>query len=276
MNKWNLIIDDALCHDCNNCFLSCKDEFCENDFLPHSVAQPREGHKWMDIQRKERGQYPLIDVAYLPTTCMHCDDAPCLVGDGVVYKRDDGIVLIDPIKSVGRKDIVEMCPYGAIWWNEEKEVPQKCTFCAHLLDDGWQEPRCVHCCPTGAMRFVHATDQEMDELRKAEKLEVLQPQLGTRPRVYYQNLYRFTRCFIGGNVALEDVDECAEGAHVTVTDSLGKVIGVAETNNYGDFKIDGLGENSGVYGLEIEYTGYKKRSLDVDLKDSVNLGVIFL
>lgn len=276
MSKWNLIIDVALCHDCNNCFLSCKDEFCENDFLPYSVAQPRHGHRWMDIQRKERGQYPLIDVAYLPTTCMHCEDAPCLVDGGVVYKRDDGIVLINPEKSVGRKDIVDMCPYGAIWWNEEKEVPQKCTFCVHLLDDGWQEPRCVHSCPTGAMRFVHATDQEMDELKKAEKLEVYQPQFATRPRVYYQNLYRFTRCFIGGNVALKDVDECAEGAQVTLRNASGQTVGTTTTNNYGDFKIDDLEEDSGEYGLEVEYPGYQKQETKVDLKDSVNVGTIFL
>ncbi len=112
MNKWNMIIDVALCHDCNNCFLSCKDEFCENDFLPYSVAQPRHGHRWMDILRKERGQYPMVDVAYLPVPCMHCDDAPCLTEDGAVYKREDGIVIIDPEKARGRKDLLDLCPYG--------------------------------------------------------------------------------------------------------------------------------------------------------------------
>jgi hypothetical protein len=89
-------------------------------------------------------------------------------------------------------------------------------------------------------------------------------------------LYRFAKCFIGGSVALQDVDECAEGAHVTLTDSSGQVAGVADTNNYGDFKIDGLEENSGVYTLKIEYTGYKEQGLEVDLEDSINLGVIFM
>ncbi len=276
MNKWNLLIDVAQCHDCNNCFLACKDEYYENDFLPYSLAQPRHGHRWMDIQRKERGQYPLVDVAYLPVPCMHCDNAPCITSkDGDVYKRDDGIVLIDPKKAKGRKDILDLCPYGAIWWNEEKAIPQKCTLCVHLLDDGWEQPRCVQACPTGAMRIVHIEDSEMAKLKESEKLEVYQPQHQTGPRVYYKNLYRYTRCFIAGSVALKDTDECAEGAKVTLKNGSGNVIDTDVTNNYGDFKIDDL-EKSGKYSLEVEYPGYQKQELSVVLEDSINVGTIFL
>ncbi len=277
MNKWNLLIDVAQCHDCNNCFLACKDEYYENDFLPYSLAQPRHGHRWMDIQRKERGQYPLVDVAYLPVPCMHCDNAPCIVEskDGDVYKRDDGIVLINPAKTKGRKDILDMCPYGAIWWNEEKAIPQKCTLCAHLLDDGWEQPRCVQACPTGAMRIVHIEDSEMAKLKESEKLEAYQPQHQTGPRVYYKNLYRYTKCFVAGSVALKDTDECAEGAKVTLKNGSGNVINTAVTNNYGDFKIDDL-EKSAKYSLEIEYPGYQKQELGVILKDSINVGAILL
>ena len=139
MKKWNLIIDVAKCHDCNNCFLACKDEFFENDFAPLSAAQPRHGQRWIDINRTERGQYPKVDVAYLPVPCMHCDEAPCIKKSkgGAVYKREDGIVLIDPQKASGQKNIVETCPYNVIWWNAEAALPQKCTFCVHLLETGW-------------------------------------------------------------------------------------------------------------------------------------------
>ena len=126
------------------------------------------------------------------------------------------------------------------------------------------------------MRFVLAGDAEMEVLAGSENLEVYQPQYGTGPRVYYKNLYRYTRCFIGGNVALEDVNECAEGAQVTLRDSSGQVVGTATTNNYGDFKIDDLGENSGEYSLDVVYPGYQKQEVTVDLKQSVNLGVIAL
>ncbi|MBW1675652.1 MAG: carboxypeptidase regulatory-like domain-containing protein [Deltaproteobacteria bacterium] len=277
MKKWNLIIDVEKCNDCNNCFLSCKDEYVGNDFPPYSVAQPNHGHRWMNIMRKERGQYPKVDVAYLPTPCMHCDDAPCIKKskDGAVYKRKDGIVIIDPEKAKGQKHLVNACPYGAIWWNEEKAVPQKCTLCAHLLDEGWKEPRCVQACPTGALRIVHVEDSEMQKIIESENLEVYQPQYKTRPRVYYKNLYLYTTCFIAGSVAVRDTDECAEGATVLLIKNSKKTIAEAVTNNYGDFKLDGLTEQGGQYRLEIAYPGYEKQVLNIELEGSMNLGTIF-
>ncbi|RJR50638.1 MAG: oxidoreductase, partial [Desulfobacteraceae bacterium] len=138
MKKWNMIMDVAKCHDCNNCFISCKDEFVGNHWAPYSAAQPWHGHRWMNIQRKERGRYPRVEVAYLPMPCFQCDDPKCMKAakNGSVRKREDGIVIIDPEKAKGQKDLVDACPYGAIWWNAEKAVPQKCTFCVHLLEEG--------------------------------------------------------------------------------------------------------------------------------------------
>ena len=147
MKKWHLIIDIARCHDCNDFFLADKDEFVDNDFAPYSAAQPWHGHRWMNIKRKERGQYPIVQTGYLPMPCMHCDEAPCLTADGAVYKRDDGLVIIDPVKAAGREEIVATCPYGAIYWNEHKQLAQKCTGCAHLIDEGWTETRCRRCAP---------------------------------------------------------------------------------------------------------------------------------
>jgi Fe-S-cluster-containing dehydrogenase component len=278
MNKWNLIIDIAKCHDCNNCFLACKDEYCDNDFLPYSSAQPPHGHRWMDIKRLERGQYPLIDVAYLPTPCMHCDDADCIKAaeNEAIYKREDGIVIIDPLKAKGQKALVDSCPYGAIWWNDESEIPQKCTFCAHLLDEGWTTPRCVQACPTGALEFVCVEDTDMKEKAELEVLEYFHPQYGLEPRVYYKNLFRFIKCFIAGSVVLSEPDECAEGAKITLKNGAGKVVDTTVTNNYGDFKFDALEANSGKYSLDVEYPGYGKQELSVDVEKSINIGTIFL
>ena len=277
MKKWNMIIDVAKCHDCNNCFLACKDEYVDNDFPPYSLAQPWHGHRWMNIMRKERGQYPKVEVGYLPVPCMHCDNAPCMkkAKKGAISKRKDGIVLIDPEKAAGQKDLVDACPYGAIWWNAEKAIPQKCTFCVHLLEEGWDNPRCVQACPTGAMEVVYQEDAAMKKVVKAEKLEVYRPDLKAGPRVYYKNLYRYTKCFIAGSVALQDKDECAEGAKVTLSKG-SKALETTQTNNYGDFKFDDLGEKSGKYNLEVKYPGYKGQKLKVDLKNSMNIGTIFL
>jgi hypothetical protein len=123
---------------------------------------------------------------------------------------------------------------------------------------------------------VCAEDSEMQTIKKSEFLEVYQPQYKTKPRVFYKNLYRYTRCFIAGSVALKDKDECAEGASVTLIKDPKMKMGDAKTNNYGDFKIDNLEENSGKYSLAIELPGYQKKELSVDLKASVNLGTIFI
>src|SRR5450631_2765016 len=119
MKKWNLIVDVAECHNCNNCFLTCQDEYVDNDIPGYSAPQPQHGHKWINILTTERGRYPIVDVAHVPVMCNHCDRAPCVAaGRGAVKKRDDGIVIIDPQRAAGRKDLVDACPYGAIWWNE--------------------------------------------------------------------------------------------------------------------------------------------------------------
>ena len=111
MKKWNLIVDVAECTNCNLCTLAAMDEYVGNDFPGYSAPMPRHGHKWIDILQKERGQVPTIDIAYVPTMCNHCDNAPCVAkGGGAVSKRDDGIVLIDPVKAKGRKDIVDVLP----------------------------------------------------------------------------------------------------------------------------------------------------------------------
>jgi len=277
MKKWSLIIDVEKCEDCNNCFLACKDEHVENDWKGYSVAQPRHGHRWINIHRKERGQCPMVDVAYLPIPCMHCDSAPCLGAGkgGSVSKREDGIVLIDADKAKGQKDIVKACPYEAIWWNEEKQVPQKCTFCAHLLDSGWKEPRCVQACPTGALRVLCEEEADLKKMMESEKLELLYADYQTKPRVYYRNLYRFFRCFIAGSIAFkkDGITECAEGAEVTlIKDS--KKVAHALTDNYGDFKFDNLEENSGRYTLEIAFKDHRKKSVEVDLGTSVFVGTI--
>jgi Fe-S-cluster-containing dehydrogenase component len=279
MEKWNLVIDVARCEGCNNCFLSCKDEYVDNDFLPYSVAQPRHGQRWIDLIIKERGQYPHVDVANLPVPCMHCDDAPCVkkAADGEIYKMSNGIVIIDPVKAKGKKELVDACPYGVIWWNEEKSVAQKCTLCAHLLAEGWQESRCVQSCPTGAMRIIKADDVQMEQMIKQENLEVLHPEYKTRPRVYYRNLYRFTRCFIAGDVAFkkDGLIDCAGGASVALFKDSQKINEVL-TDNFGDFKFDNLEENSGRYILEIVFKSYKKRRVEVDLTTSKSIGTILL
>jgi len=280
MKKWYLIIDVAKCENCNNCFLACKDEHVNNDWGKYAAPQPNHGQRWMNIHIRERGQYPFIDVAYLPNPCMHCDEAPCIEAshDGAVYKRPDGIVIIDPVKSKGQKQIVTACPYGAIWWNEEMQIPQKCTLCAHLLDEGWTKTRCVQACPTGALTLKKLEDTELQSFMDKEKVEYYLPEKSTKPHVLYKNLHRFTRCFIGGSVAImvKGLEECAQGARVKLEDTTGNLIDECTTDTFGDFKFDNLPENGGKYIIQIEHPGYSTKKIEVILSKSTNVGVIHL
>jgi len=253
------------------------DEYVGNDWPGIAAPMPRHGHRWIDILQKERGQAPMIDIAYVPTMCNHCDNAPCLAkGGDAVKKRADGIVIIDPDKAKGRKDLVESCPYGHIWWNEELQLPQIWPFDAHLLDQGWQQTRGQQACPTGAMRAIKVEDDEMARMARDESLEVMKPEAGTKPRVYYRNLWRYSKSFIGGSVATEvgGIVDCVEGADVHLIKN-GETIARTTTDNYGDFKFDKLDEDSGRYTVTVMANG-KTKMLDASLGPSVFLGEIRL
>jgi ferredoxin len=210
---------------------------------------------------------------------MHCDSAPCIraAKNGAVYKREDGIVIIDPEKASGQKELVKACPYGAIWWNEEKRIAQKCTLCAHLLDGGWKTPRCVQACPTGALSMLLCDDREMEESSGKEGLVVLHPEYKTRPRVYYRNLYRFDRCFVAASIAVEKqgVKDCVKGAAINLRSPSGKVW-EAVSDAFGDFKLDGLEENSGRYTLEVKHPDFGRKTLEVEVTTSVSVGTIMM
>jgi Fe-S-cluster-containing dehydrogenase component len=272
-----MIIDVAECTNCNLCTLAAMDEYVGNDWPGYTKPMPKHGHRWIDILQKERGQVPMIDVAYVPTMCNHCDDAPCLAkGGDAIRKRDDGIILIDPEKAKGRNDLVEACPDGHVWWNEEHQVPQIWPFDAHLLDQGWDKTRGHQACPTGAMRSIKIEDDGMARMARQEGLEVLKPELGTRPRVYYRNLWRYAKCFVGGSISTEagGIVECVEGARVRLTKD-GRAVAETLSDNYGDFKFDKLDENSGRYVVEITADG-RTRTVEAELGASIYLGEIRL
>lgn len=271
MKEWTLVIDVAKCHNCNNCLMACKDEHVGNDWSPIAAPQPQHGHYWVNLNRKERGGYPLVDAVYLPQPCQHCDEPACLKAakNDAVYKRDDGIVIIDPDKSKGQMDLVDACPYGSIYWNQELGIPQKCTMCAHLLDEGWTKPRCVQACPTGALSFVQKDESAtltLDDFRK---------DLGTKPNVKYQNLYRYDSFMLCGSVALADINECADNTQVTLA-SKGKQVAETRTNNYGDFKFDGLPAQAEDYTVTVSHDSRGEKNIEVKLEDSSNLGVVYL
>lgn len=275
MARLSLLIDVTKCSGCHNCFLACRDEYYDNDYSPYSAPQPLEGQQWMQIKEIERGAYPKPKLDYIPLPCLHCEEAPCMAAaaDEAVHRRADGIVLIDPVKSEGQRDIARACPYRVIFWNTELDIPQKCTLCAHRLDEGEKEPRCVEACPTGALAFGDIDDPDSDiaKLMAEKNVEVYHPEYGTSPLVNYVGI---PKRFIAGEVVRDDVrGECAEGVRVTLQGP-GATWETA-TDSYGDFEFEGLEKNT-AYTVRVELSGYAPQAFDVVTSKDVVLGEIVL
>jgi Fe-S-cluster-containing dehydrogenase component len=294
MARLSMLIDVTKCSGCHNCYLACRDEYYDNDYPGYSAPQPLTGQYWMQIKEIERGTWPKPKVDYIPLPCQNCENAPCVpkldyvplpcqnceeapcievAADGAVYRRKDGIVIIDPIKAKGQKDIVNSCPYRVIYWNADLELPQKCTFCAHMLDAGEPVPRCVEACPTGALLFGDLDDpkSEISQAVKALQTEDYHPEFGTSPLVQYVGI---PKKFIVGEVVRRDMlGECAEGVEVTLEGD--GVKSVTQTDNFGDFEFEGL-EKDKQLQLRVDLKGYASMIIDVDTHTDRDLGEIVL
>ena len=250
MRKYALIVDVDKCNQCYNCVLSCKDEHFGNDFPPISAGCKELGQNWLDMEIVERGEKDHIFVDCRPVGCRHCAEPMCVAAggvafDGAAYRREDGIVILDPEKATD-ESITKSCPYNAIVWNDEKGLAQKCTMCAHLLDAGEKEPRCVEACPTSCLTFGDLSDSES----KASRLVAENEELASQTSIvrYFNKAGRI----IAGCVYSSE-NEVAEGAEVRLVRA-GKVVDTAYTNGFGDFSFKKL-DDGAEYSLEIRIPG---------------------
>ncbi|MDR0916231.1 MAG: oxidoreductase [Oscillospiraceae bacterium] len=270
--RLGIAVDSRMCMACYCCFIACKDEHCGYD-TALSKSQPMMGQKWIDVREWERGDNSRhIKTATVATLCAHCADPACAKAakNGAVYKRPDGIVIIDPEKSKGQKAIADACPIQAVFWNEELEIPQKCTMCAELLDDPdyltylgdpkLKIPRCVEACPNKALYFgdLDDPDSEISKIVASQRQTQLEPLAGQETNVKYLNV---PTVFLTGTVYQPaELEEVLIGAKVTV-EVAGQTF-ETETNYFGDWEIEWLPKNADAT-VTITADGYKPATYKV-------------
>jgi len=172
-----MVIDLRKCVGCHSCSVACKSE---ND-VPPSVFR-----SWVKVI--EKGKYPNVSKSFLPCLCNNCENPICVRNCpvGASYKREDGIVLVDPHRCIGCKYCMASCPYDVRHVNPIRRIVQKCYFCHHRVDAGLL-PACVETCIGRARVFGDMNDPNSDvaKLLATEPVAVLKPEMATEPRVFY-------------------------------------------------------------------------------------------
>lgn len=266
-----LLVDPARCLQCSNCWVSCKDEHCDNDWSP--IAAPQGPHQWwIKVLEHEAASGARMKLERTPVMCQQCANASCMAVCPVdaIYRRDDGIVIIDPTKCTACGACNDACPYGAIYTNEESGLSQKCTMCAHLLDAGWKQPRCVTACPNDVLQWVDTDDLTEENLYAP--LEQYKAETGNDPRVYYVNL---PKPFVRGEVCSPAGDASIAGVKVTATHQITGASYTDVTDSFGEFDVAGL--KPGFYTVAFEKDGLTPKVIkNLDLREAKNIGEVRL
>jgi Fe-S-cluster-containing dehydrogenase component len=164
MAKRALVIDLDRCSGCDSCVVACKFE--------NGVDL---GNYWCRvIAVGPTGEYPNIEMYWLPVNCQQCENSPCVsvCPTGASYRdANNNVVLIDKEKCIGCQYCIYACPYGVRQYNVAEGVVEKCTLCNHLTaqsdgNENWEDsfdpshavPPCVHNCPCGARYFGDLDD----------------------------------------------------------------------------------------------------------------------
>lgn len=183
LKRYSIVIDLERCIGCHACTIACK---LENNIEKGSWIQVETvGGKSMDTAS---GEFPNVSMHYLPKLCMHCAKPSCMDACplGAIYKRGDGIVLINTTKCDGCQACIVACPYGVLSLDPVTNLVTKCTLCSHRVEQGF-EPFCVICCEGEAMQFGDLADptSQVSKLVAAKDAYILLPEAGTEPSIYY-------------------------------------------------------------------------------------------
>ena len=142
-----IIIDVDKCSGCYACAVACMES---NDLKIDELGQCA----WRIVHKVEKGEFPDAKISYVSLSCMHCEDAPCVIAcpTGAI-KRDpvSGVVDVNPDLCIGCHSCSIACPFGVPRFGYDGKM-QKCNLCLKRITNGL-EPACVRVCPTKALKF---------------------------------------------------------------------------------------------------------------------------
>lgn len=192
--KLGLVIDLDTCVGCHACAVACKQWNDQGQAGPLPDVDARgaapSGTWFNRIRHFEVGEYPATQTVNMPMSCLHCEEPACVTvcPTGASYKRDDGIVLVDPDKCMGCNLCAWACPYGARELDPSAGVMKKCTLCVdrvydEALPEAERQPACVLTCPTRARLFGDFDDPDSDVSRRVVERGGYAPleELGYKP-----------------------------------------------------------------------------------------------
>ena len=152
-------IDLERCSGCFACVVACMDQ---NDTAAEGAGRFRDvtviGQAWSVTKRP----------GYVSLACMHCDDAPCIMGcpTGCLRRDGNGLVVAEDVLCIGCHSCIINCPYGAPKFGEDGKAA-KCNGCAERVEYGLA-PACVRVCPTKALKYD--TPEAIGEVKKGKLL----------------------------------------------------------------------------------------------------------
>jgi len=177
-----MVIDQERCIGCDACSVACRIENNTPNFL---ITVKTQGGGQKDTPK---GKYPNLEINFLPQTCNHCTNPPCVDScpNEALIKREDGLVFLEKDLCTGCEACISACPYGAIIFNKENNLAEKCNLCSHRIDKGL-EPFCVICCEGQALFFGDLNDpnSKVSILISERNTFRLKLEKGTDPSVFY-------------------------------------------------------------------------------------------